>query len=154
MALDRTKLQNVTPRANGSFTARCPACAGTGGDTAGNHLIVYEDGRFACVVYPGSSGKEHRGEIAKLVATDTPHRPPPPKAITIRRVVVEPPRTLMVLGHLGRQETHSQGDNAAIGTGDHKSPAPPETSHKDEVTRPRRPETEEEVEEHSEFLHE
>ena len=95
MSLDRSKLQNIRERPDGAFTARCPACAGTGGDAKGNHLIVFKDGRFACVAYPG--GKEHRSEIFQLVGRGVQHRLLPPKPIEINRPKIEPSRTLMVL---------------------------------------------------------
>jgi len=45
--------------------ARCPACAESGGDTKGEHLVVYPNGSFGCCIYPGD--KQHRRQIFALV---------------------------------------------------------------------------------------
>lgn len=69
MSLTRTKLENVKERPDGSYTARCPACAAAGRDsTAGNHLLVRPDGVFSCVVFAGDNpeAKKHRQEIYRL----------------------------------------------------------------------------------------
>ena len=64
--LDIARLENV--HGNGSKTiARCPACAANGGDTTGNHLLVAEDGKFGCVLFPDAEGAEHRKKIYALV---------------------------------------------------------------------------------------
>lgn len=56
------------------IVAQCPACADTGGDQHGkNHLVVWSDGRFACVAHPGD--REHRRRIWEL-AGDRRARPP------------------------------------------------------------------------------
>ena len=64
MALDISKLENVKNH-HDKITARCPACAGAGGDTSGNHLAIFPDGKFSCVANQGD--KVHRKEIFKLV---------------------------------------------------------------------------------------
>lgn len=66
MGIDRLKLENCRQRGN-KIIARCPACADIGQDKKGNHLFINEDGRFGCVVYPGSDGKNHRKRIFELV---------------------------------------------------------------------------------------
>lgn len=66
MNIDISRLENVRQR-EGKLVARCPACVEKGHDNTGNHLCVYDDGRFACCVYPGASGKEHRKRILELV---------------------------------------------------------------------------------------
>jgi hypothetical protein len=67
MSLDVSKLQNLRMR-GGKSTARCPACAETGGDKKGEHLIINPQGHFGCVVYPGNGpdAKEHRRRIFAL----------------------------------------------------------------------------------------
>jgi hypothetical protein len=65
--LDISKLERV--RTNGAKTkARCPARAEAGDDQKGEHLFIYADGRFGCVVYPGDSAdaKAHRRRIFAL----------------------------------------------------------------------------------------
>jgi hypothetical protein len=65
MSLDNSKLERVTPRVDGSYTARCPACGETGGDARGeNHLIVYDSGKFGCCARP--KDREHRRRIFQL----------------------------------------------------------------------------------------
>ena len=51
------------------ITARCPACEEEGHDSSGEHLIVFPDGRFGCVVNPVDDGdsKPHRKRILELV---------------------------------------------------------------------------------------
>ena len=49
---------------------RCPACASSGGDEGGQHLIVFnERGTFACAAYPGD--RKHRKEIWDKVGIKT-----------------------------------------------------------------------------------
>lgn len=51
--------------------AQCPACAEIGADRRGrNHLIIWPDGRFACVAHPGD--REHRRRIWALARDHTP----------------------------------------------------------------------------------
>ena len=66
MGLDLTKLKNVCAGRE-KTVARCPACAEEGHDNKGDHLAIFPDGRFACVVHPGESGHDHRSRIAQLV---------------------------------------------------------------------------------------
>ena len=63
-SLDATLLQKVRHQPNGKITARCPACAETGGDRTGNHLVIFPDGRFACAAHPGDA--DHRRSIHRL----------------------------------------------------------------------------------------
>jgi hypothetical protein len=67
MSLDTCKLENVRIRTD-RIMARCPACAESGHDRSGEHLIIDAEGRFACVVYPGDSpdAKKHRKRIFAL----------------------------------------------------------------------------------------
>ena len=66
-SLEVNKLEKAVNHSEGGVVARCPACAAEGGDTRGEHLRIFPDGRFACVVNPGESGGEHRKVIFKLV---------------------------------------------------------------------------------------
>jgi hypothetical protein len=81
MPLDISKLKNITVL-NGKTTAQCPACAADGDDRKGNHLVIFPDGRFGCVVFPGN--KEHRWQIARLAGSSS-HKPPSaPREICIK----------------------------------------------------------------------
>lgn len=74
MPLNLDKLTNVNRRPDGSRIARCPACAETGHDNKGEHLIIYPDGRYGCVVH--SRDHEHRKRVFSLVGylTNTSRR--------------------------------------------------------------------------------
>jgi hypothetical protein len=69
MKISIDRLQSVK-QGKGKITARCPACAEGGRDAKGNHLCVFDDGKFACVVHPGEAGHPHRQQILKLVGVD------------------------------------------------------------------------------------
>ena len=66
MPLDLSELENVKQR-GGKTIARCPACAKEGRDKKGEHLVVGTNGKFACILYPGEQGKEHRRLIFQMV---------------------------------------------------------------------------------------
>jgi len=66
-----SKLEKARTLSNGVIQARCPACAKSGSDTAGEHLRVYPDGRFGCCVHP--KDREHRRQVFAL-AGDGLHR--------------------------------------------------------------------------------
>ena len=65
MSLQIDRLEKVRTTGGGQIYARCPACAEGGGDTSGQHLTIYPDGRFGCCVNPGD--KPHRKRIFALV---------------------------------------------------------------------------------------
>jgi hypothetical protein len=75
MGLELRKLAVSRRLADGTVIARCPACAAVGQDRHGEHLVVYPDGRFGCVVHPGKSGWLHRKTIWSAVGEQKP-RPP------------------------------------------------------------------------------
>lgn len=97
MPLVLDKLENIH-RQGTKILARCPACAETGHDAAGDHLVIYEQGHFACVVHPGSAGKSHRGRIFHLAGDTTP------RTITVRPASRKPSGAsrLGILVRLGR----------------------------------------------------
>jgi hypothetical protein len=65
--LDTSKLENVRER-NGKTTAACPACREAGHDRSGEHLVLFEDGKFGCVAYPGddAEARNHRKSVFRL----------------------------------------------------------------------------------------
>lgn len=67
MSLDICKLQKVRVL-DQKTTAQCPACAESGGDNKGEHLIINAQGYFGCVVYPGQGpdARKHRQRIFAL----------------------------------------------------------------------------------------
>lgn len=67
MSLDLSRLTNVKPTADG-FQARCPACAAQNGDKSGNHLRIWKNGAFNCIV--GSETPGHNRIIRSLVLGD------------------------------------------------------------------------------------
>ena len=66
MSLDESKLEKVK-RTGQKITARCPACAETGNDKSGEHLVIEPSGVYGCVMHPGPDGAEHRKQIFALV---------------------------------------------------------------------------------------
>ena len=59
--LDLDKLENVIER-SGKIIARCPACAERGRDSQGNHLVIFDNGAYSCIV----GDANHRKEIYRL----------------------------------------------------------------------------------------
>jgi len=59
--LDLEKLDNVVER-SGKIIARCPACAERGRDSQGNHLVIFDNGAYSCIV----GDANHRKEIYRL----------------------------------------------------------------------------------------
>ena len=68
MNIDISKLE-IHKKNGNKIIARCPACQEMGQDKKGNHLVIFEDGCFGCVAYPGDSGKEHRKKIFELISS-------------------------------------------------------------------------------------
>ncbi len=60
-SLDLDRLEKVR-HLPGKVTARCPACAEEGRDHSGNHLVIFDKGKFTCVA-DGS----HRQSVWRLV---------------------------------------------------------------------------------------
>ncbi len=98
MGLDLSKLEMVKPRGS-DILARCPACAESGNDRKGEHLYVYADSRFGCVIYPAAEGKAHRQRIFELVGME--ERRAGFRVNQIRKFAKQP-IIKNVLGHLGR----------------------------------------------------
>lgn len=80
MKIDTTKLKHAKKRVRDGqniIIARCPACEEEGSDNKGEHLIVFADGRFGCVVNPieDEESHDHRRRILELVGSPGPHTP-------------------------------------------------------------------------------
>jgi hypothetical protein len=95
--IDVSKLTN-TVKKDGKTVARCPACAARGGDTKGNNLVVFDDGKFGCVASP--KDKDHNRMILQLVGVQDAksgiyHVP-------VRRVQHAPSKVIKVVGRFGR----------------------------------------------------
>ncbi|MDR1282430.1 MAG: hypothetical protein LBK99_16650 [Opitutaceae bacterium] len=95
-----TALLKHAHKAGGRIIAQCPVCAEEGLDKSGQHLVVYEDGRFACVCNPGPVGKAHRAEIFRLVGYV--ENRPPPKAVRICIATTRRPVNGAMLAKLSR----------------------------------------------------
>jgi len=65
MSLDLSKLENVRKR-GGKTIAACLACREVGADKKGEHLRIWDDGRFNCIANLGEAGREHRRRIWQL----------------------------------------------------------------------------------------
>ena len=51
------------------ITARCPACAEIGADKTGNHLSIFPDGKYSCILHTGSLKGTHSKRIYEIVGT-------------------------------------------------------------------------------------
>lgn len=138
MKIDLSKLEKVVHKSDGKIQSRCPACKERGGDSKGEHLVIFPDGRFGCVANPGD--KRHNSEILGLVGMNSV--PSIPK-LQIHRLVVPESQTIMVVGRLGRQiptlKEKSEKESASVEQ--QSAPAPVnEKSTAGEDERPKRPE--------------
>lgn len=88
------RLENEKDLTGGKKTFRCPACAAKGADTKGEHLVVYADGRFGCVIHPND--KEHRGEILRL-AGETGSKSSRHIVLDVKPLKIDPIRVLQTL---------------------------------------------------------
>lgn len=102
--LNENKLDFHHKKPDGSKVYRCPVCAEEGHDNKGEHLIIYPDGAFGCVVMPGETGIAHRERIYALVGISTTAvyaiKIYPKKALP-RRLIYQ-----NILGHLGQDNAH------------------------------------------------
>jgi hypothetical protein len=98
MRIDRNKLKNLKEQ-DDKITAQCPACAEDGKDSKGDHLVIYRNGRFGCVV---KKSKAHRKRIFELVGQTGSFKSGGPIPVRIRRpdCVTRTPRTILVLNSL------------------------------------------------------
>ena len=102
MSIELSQLQNV--RTSGNKTvAQCPACAEIGQDKKGNHLVISNDGKFACVMFQGASGHDHRKRIFQLAGI----KETPKNTISVKHTSQashDTPKVVMddVLGRIGR----------------------------------------------------
>src|SRR5208282_669062 len=71
----------------------------SGNDRKGEHLYVYANGRFGCVIYPAAEGKIHRQRILEL--TGMKERQAEFRVNKIYQTIKQP-IIKDVLGHLGR----------------------------------------------------
>lgn len=62
MIIDTEKLENVN-RKFGKVEAACPACRAAGSDKTGNHFVLFDTGKFGCVI---DDSEEHRLQILRL----------------------------------------------------------------------------------------
>lgn len=84
---DKSKLYCVRQLAGGTIQAQCPVCKENGRDKTGNHLRIYPDGRFNCIV--GSKDDEgHNKRIFQLLRD--------PEAPLVEFIDIEPTRSTSV----------------------------------------------------------
>ena len=121
MALDLDKLENVKQGAAGKITARCPACAKTGGDKKGEHLVVYPDGAYGCAAHP--KDKAHSKAVHELVGGwDAPGDLP--VRVTVNAFVAPESKTIMDLSHYERFKRKVWGAGAAPDPRQESTPPP------------------------------
>jgi len=95
----------------GKQTAQCPACAEAGNDKKKNHLAVFADGRYGCVVNPGPEGNEHRKRIHELVGeAEAGHKPPTMDGV----VKVWPAKNRVLIADLSKILSNKDFDEVAI----------------------------------------
>lgn len=107
MSLDNDKLKGARRRGN-KLVAQCPACAEEGHDNTGEHLVIFGDGSFACVVHSGKAGRSHRQRIYELAGIEPEKRLP--LAFRVPTPAEPGPNVIVggVLGRLGRQSPGPQ----------------------------------------------
>jgi hypothetical protein len=108
MGLDLSKLEKVKRRGSNTI-ARCPACAESGNDHKGEHLLINDAGQFGCVLFPWQSGQQHRQRIFELAGV----KEMPSKSFEVRKPLSTPAGASVIqkdiLGHLGRiPSTHAR----------------------------------------------
>ena len=103
MSIDPKKLINVKKR-DGKIIAQCPACLEEGHDSAGNHLVIYPDGKYGCVVNGGDT--THSKRIYALVggksSSGTDCEDSTPRRFTVRAFRVPDSSVILDLGSFER----------------------------------------------------
>ena len=116
MKLDLSKLRNVKHLSGGKITTQCPACAADGSDAKSEHLAIFANGKFGCVVYP--KDKDHNKLIVKLAGSKDRGDSGSGCRLTVVPVRVEDSKVLMKVGQLGRvKPTLCQPDDKASSAG-------------------------------------
>lgn len=106
--IDLRKLKNAVEK-NGKTIARCPACAARGGDSKGEHLVVFPDGKFGCVANPRDN--PHKRQILELAGCDAEEA----YQVPVKRVFHAPPKVIQIVGRFGRcLETTPSVETSAI----------------------------------------
>ena len=100
MKIDQNKLKNVVRKGDGKIAAQCPACAADGGDAKGEHLVVFKDGKFGCVLY--EKDKAHNKLILKLAGSGDRGDGGASCRLSVKPMRVEESKVLMKVGRLGR----------------------------------------------------
>ena len=77
MKLKLDRLEKVRQRGSRTF-ARCPACAEKDRDRAGDNLVIFNNGCFACAVFQGD--REHALRIQHLAGEEEEKRSSGPRA--------------------------------------------------------------------------
>ena len=112
MKLDQSKLKNVVRKGDGKITAQCPACAADGGDAKGEHLVVFRDGKFGCVLY--EKDKAHNKLILKLAGSNDRGDGGSGCRLSVRPLRVEDSTVLMKVGRLGRVKPSPEQKRADV----------------------------------------
>ena len=108
MNIDINKLENAVSTVKDGIDviiARCPACAEDGRDNKGDHLIVFPDGRFGCVVNPveQEDSAEHRKRIYALVGIKAPRPTLPIKRYRPKVPLLTVPNRVRIVSFKPRQ---------------------------------------------------
>jgi hypothetical protein len=87
MKLDLNLLENVKER-GARYQSACPACREGGSDKAGDNLVIFENGNFACAAL--QSDKEHSKRILQIAGAKTDWRPGAPPPLRRTRTAPDP----------------------------------------------------------------
>lgn len=89
--IDESKLNKCVEK-DGKTVAQCPACAEKGKDNTGNHLTIFPDGKFTCILHHGDSDedKEHRSRIWQLAGDGRPFDSEGQSTLMFKLFPVEP----------------------------------------------------------------
>lgn len=108
MSLNIALLEKVRQRGNKTI-GRCPACAETGGDASGEHLIIDASGAYGCVNNPGPAGTEHRKRIFSLAGVIEPKTTSTPRPAPTKPAPSKPARTFTTAEQAAKQCTPKDG---------------------------------------------
>lgn len=108
MKIDLSKLKNVKHLSGGKTTAQCPACAAEGADAKGEHLVIFAEGKFGCVV--NDNDKSHNRKILQLAGANGGGNQS--CRLTIERLKIPDSVVVMKVGRLGLRKAVATADFA------------------------------------------
>ena len=145
--LDAAKLENVRERA-GKTTAACPACREEGHDRSGEHLVLFDDGKFGCIAYPGedSEARNHRKNVFRLAGVQSKRPARTGKSEPIKRAFSpiigaegpSEPSEPLILGRFGRSFQTYAHTRTRVHIKSPEGPSEPSENRQDVIETARR----------------